>query len=403
MRTSRSVAAMLIALISFFATTKAYDFTNLNLSNFTNDDVAAEKGLADVGPFDTTGHHGEEEQVASSTTSPNQTPMHWILSRLYGGGNNGSTLHNTERRKTYNETQPADVVIDQPSKAKDGNVAQTKDEQRNEVDPTLDEEAIRYNVSYLGLKDPFARYSTRLSYDYSIDISEPHDNRRGSMLSLLNGTVFPFGSVGAMMALGWSGGTNDSSHHKHSHYDPAKMGSNGGNRSTSGDSNSSGHSPTSDTSQPHSSLKPHGEGLSGVWLAFTSQHAVTGGYTLHSSRVSATNNVVFHNVTFRSNITIDAQGHFTFSFTMGTVDESDQDDGLSAAANGTHSSSYLNMFDQQDSHAERQRVREERRRRGAKPTWLDGPRCVELDPITNNTEATFRMRCEGNKIDLNEA
>lgn len=68
--------------------------------------------------------------------------------------------------------------------------------------------SIYYNISSLGLPDPFAHYSTRVSYDSRVDIADPHNNQKGSVLSVLNGTVFPLGSVGSISAIGWDGGFN---------------------------------------------------------------------------------------------------------------------------------------------------------------------------------------------------
>jgi hypothetical protein len=70
-------------------------------------------------------------------------------------------------------------------------------------------DSVLYNVSSLGLFDPFANYSTHLTYDSKVEIGDPHNNQKGSVLTLLNGTIYPLGSVGAIGAIGWEGDSND--------------------------------------------------------------------------------------------------------------------------------------------------------------------------------------------------
>ena len=70
-------------------------------------------------------------------------------------------------------------------------------------------DSVLYNVSSLGLPDPFAHYSTHLTYDSKVEIGDPHNNQKGSILTLLNGTIYPMGSVGAIGAIGWEGDSND--------------------------------------------------------------------------------------------------------------------------------------------------------------------------------------------------
>lgn len=70
-------------------------------------------------------------------------------------------------------------------------------------------DSVLYNVSSLGLFDPFANFSTHLTYDSKVEIGDPHNNQKGSVLTLLNGTIYPLGSVGAIGAIGWEGDSND--------------------------------------------------------------------------------------------------------------------------------------------------------------------------------------------------
>lgn len=70
-------------------------------------------------------------------------------------------------------------------------------------------DSVLYNVSSLGLEDPFAKYSTHLTYDSKVEIGDPHNNQKGSILSILNGTIYPLGSVGSIGAIGWEGDSND--------------------------------------------------------------------------------------------------------------------------------------------------------------------------------------------------
>lgn len=74
---------------------------------------------------------------------------------------------------------------------------------------TNQKDSVLYNVSSLGLPDPFANYSTHLTYDSKVEIGDPHNNQKGSILSILNGTIYPLGSVGSIGAIGWEGNLND--------------------------------------------------------------------------------------------------------------------------------------------------------------------------------------------------
>jgi len=70
-------------------------------------------------------------------------------------------------------------------------------------------DSILYSVSSLGLPDPFSHYSTHLTYDSKVEIGDPHNNQKGSILTVLNGTIYPLGSVGGIGGMGWEGNSND--------------------------------------------------------------------------------------------------------------------------------------------------------------------------------------------------
>jgi hypothetical protein len=85
----------------------------------------------------------------------------------------------------------------------------SKDVSFSSSSSTTTADSVLYNVSSLGLPDPFSQYSTRITHDSKVEIGDPHNNQKGSILTLLNGTVYPLGSVGGIGAMGWEGGLND--------------------------------------------------------------------------------------------------------------------------------------------------------------------------------------------------
>lgn len=125
--------------------------------------------------------------------------------------------------------------------------------------------AILYNISSLGQTPRNVDEPTKVHYEQKIDIKEPTDNRRGSVLTLMNGNIHSIGNVGGVSALGWSG----------TRYNET-------------------------VGQPAT----ENHGLSGVWLAFTSSQAIAGGYSLTSKGLTTSNNVNVGNVTLRSNFTL---------------------------------------------------------------------------------------------------
>ncbi|PWN38424.1 uncharacterized protein FA14DRAFT_177699 [Meira miltonrushii] len=368
-------ALICICTLQFASESNAYDFTNFVTQQKAiplpvNGQAIKSKSSS---TFNNSNNFGQDIQ-SDRTIVPGQTPISWFFAKLYG---NESPLEGDDGRRLDGATKMYFNMTDE-NLPQNGNGTALKD--------TLPaEESIKYNVSHLGLLDPFAKHSTKLSYDYKIEVGEPHNNGKGSIVSLLNGTIFPLGSVGAMSALGWRGGTNET--HK-PHAPGSNSTINSSNSTSSVSQNSTTHGNQTKTTNT-TSIMPQ-DGLSGIWLAFTSQHALTGGYTLHSKQLSVANNAVYHNVTFRSNFTIDAHGVFDFTFTIGVVDERDQ---------------YLRLM------AKNSTINNKKGRSGGgggrmnndepviNPIRLEGPKCVELKGM-NNTEAVFRMRCKGNKVHL---
>lgn len=57
----------------------------------------------------------------------------------------------------------------------------------------------------------------------------------------------------------------------------------------------------------------------GIWLAFTSQDAITGGYTFNNDSLTTSNNIFYQNLTFLSNFTIKQDGTYTFTFSLSTL------------------------------------------------------------------------------------
>lgn len=192
----------------------------------------------------------------------------------------------------------------------------------------LPEEAVQYNVSSLGQPDPLASHPTRLDYDHDVRVSDgghrfegdddnnddeaaKRKNAKGSIETRVNGTLAGLGSVGAVVSVGWHGGSN----------------------SRASSSNSSANNttappppaPPSCASQPTSSPRPQpsatSDGVSGMWLAFTSCDAITGGYTLRADQLSTSNNAVFANVTVRTNVTIDSAGHVSVTLIVGNTEQ----------------------------------------------------------------------------------
>lgn len=378
-------AFICVCTLQLINNSNAYDFTNFaNQQKIQLPDVPTQ-------PLRTKASHDFNRSVSfdqdihsDRSIVPEQTPISWFFSKLYGS--DSSFEGEDGKRELDRSTKMYFNMTDADSMEKNGNATVLTDTLR-------EEESIKYNVSHLGLLDPFAKHSTKLSYDYTIDIGEPHNNGKGSIVSLLNGTIFPLGSVGAMSALGWRGGTNEtpkrtqesnatssslSSHNSSS--SNAQQYTIHANHTSSTTSNNNTHATNSTTSIP-----PH-DGLSGIWLAFTSQHALTGGYTLHSKQLSIANNAIYHNVTFRSNFTIDSHGVLDFTFTIGVVDERDQYVKM-MAKNSTISKKSKGFKQPSDDEPV------------INPIRLDGPKCVELKG-TNNTEAVFRMRCKGKKVHL---
>lgn len=363
--------------LQFATKVNAYDFTNFanqQKAILMPSNMQGIKVKPSNNKFNNNSDNNNFNHAIQSDRSivPEQTPISWFFAKLYG------IEEPIEGERRMDEATKMYFNITDENQQRHGNGTRFKD--------TLqEEESVKYNVSHLGLLDPFAKHSTKLSYDYKIEVGEPHNNGKGSIVSLLNGTIFPLGSVGAMSALGWRGGTNET-HKQRDH---------GSNNSTSTSSNSS----SSTSSNNHTTFSNHTQtnnstsivpqdGLSGIWLAFTSQHALTGGYILHSEQLSIANNAVYHNVTFRSNFTINSHGFFDFTFTIGVVDERDQ---------------YLKMMAKNLTKNEKEKNNFNERRLGDEPVInpirLEGPKCVELKG-TNNTEAIFRMRCKGNKVHL---
>lgn len=364
-------ALICICILQFACDSNAYDFTN-----FVNQQKAFPLPInaqaiksKSLNNFNNSNNFGQEIQ-SDRTIVPGQTPISWFFAKLYGIE---SPLDGENERRLDGATKMYFNMTDE-NLQQNGNGTALKD--------TLPaEESIKYNVSHLGLLDPFAKHSTKLSYDYKIEVGEPHNNGKGSIVSLLNGTIFPLGSVGAMSALGWRGGTNETHKAHPPGSNPTSSSNSTSSASISQNSTTNGnHTKASNTT----SIMPQ-DGLSGIWLAFTSQHALTGGYTLHSKQLSVANNAVYHNVTFRSNFTIDSHGVFDFTFTIGVVDERDQ---------------YLKMMAKNSTmNNKKGKGRLNNDEPVINPIRLEGPKCVELKGM-NNTEAVFRMRCKGNKVHL---
>lgn len=153
----------------------------------------------------------------------------------------------------------------------------------------MQEDAVQYNISSLGHADPFRNASTKLDYDHAVEIEEALHNRKGAMEMRLNGTLAGVGSVGAVSSMGWHGAAKAQDKEKerwrHAH---------------------------------------RREGLSGIWLAFTARNAITGGYMLQTHQATTSNNVVYANITVRTNITIDAQGHYAVTVVVGQVDREEE-------------------------------------------------------------------------------
>lgn len=306
-------ALICICILQFAFNSNAYDFTNLAnqqkaiLMPIKTQTIKTKSS----NDFNNDSESFHQDIQTDRSIVPEQTPISWFFSKLYGiesplDGEDGKRMDQTT--KMYFNITDENLQLN-------GNATAIKDALQQE------EESIKYNVSHLGLLDPFAKHSTKLSYDYKIEVGEPHNNGKGSIVSLLNGTIFPLGSVGAMSALGWRGGTNET-RQQHESTSNSTFSSSNSSSTASFSKNSTVHSNHTKTSNT-TSITPQ-DGLSGIWLAFTSQHALTGGYTLHSKQLSVANNAVYHNVTFRSNFTIDSHGIFDFTFTIGVVDETDQ-------------------------------------------------------------------------------
>lgn len=386
-----------------------YDFTNLKPTK--QDFVTPQSTAHSTVPIaDRETSTGPDVYSDERRVSPSQTPIHWFLSKLYGGNASLPSIDGIadSHRVCKSEDQRPYLYVHIPDDPDE--IAEPMLDEKNE------EEAVKYNVSSLGLKDPFARYATKLSYDYSIDVGEAHNNGRGSILTLLNGTIYAMGSVGAMAAVGWNGGSNET--RQRANVTKATSGTSNLTNSNPSknrtDANINGTStPPANAPSASSAFTPHSDGMTGVWLAFTSQHALTGGYTLHARQMSVTNNVLFHNITFRSNFTIDSQGRFDFVFTLGTVDDSDQVNkdsrpsppSSTGASPGqttpTNSSSHAgkdasNNFGSLDDQQGRARQQSSRDKTQSGPIRLRGPHCVQMQG-TNVTEAAFRMRCRGSK------
>lgn len=61
--------------------------------------------------------------------------------------------------------------------------------------------------------------------------------------------------------------------------------------------------------------------IKGIWLAFTSQDALTGGYTLNNETLTTSNNILYQNLTFLSNFTIHHDGSYSFAFSFATISQ----------------------------------------------------------------------------------
>lgn len=145
------------------------------------------------------------------------------------------------------------------------------------------EESFQYNISSMGLLNPSQQNSTSVHHDHSMKFDETRESTKGYVESKVNGTLSGLGSFGAVTSLGWS------------------------------DAAQSNGNQTSD-------------GLSAMWLAFTSQEAITGAFTLGSRQISSSNNVLYSNVTVRTNVTVKQNGQFMFTIVVGELVSSQQEE-----------------------------------------------------------------------------
>jgi hypothetical protein len=100
--------------------------------------------------------------------------------------------------------------------------------------------------------------------------------------------------------------------------------------------------------------------ISGIWLAFTSQDALTGGYTLNNETLTTSNNLLYQNLTFLSNFTIHNDGTYSFAFSFAMLDQDNN--------KKSHEQQHLSL-----------------------------PKCVEERDGIKKEEHKFKMTCTGKR------